>query len=109
MDPTGTAAVTFADLPKEVGEAWARKMPGHAMGSFREKMTSTSHYDVPVTYLKCTDDKVVQPAHQQKMIDDFKSVSRSSVNVVEIASGHCPMLVHVEKTAEVIMKAAGGA
>ena len=86
---------------------WARKMPGHAMGSFHEKMTSTSHCDVPVTYLKCTDDKVVQPAHQQKMIDDFKAVSRSSVNVVEIASEHCPMVSHVERTAEVIMKAAG--
>ena len=79
------------------------------MGSFREKMTSTSHYDVPVTYLKCIDDNTIQPAHQQKMIDDFRSVSRSSVNVVEIASGHCPMVVHVEKTAEVIMNAAGKA
>lgn len=84
-------------------------MPGHAMGSFGEKMTSTSHYDVPVTYLKCTEDKIVQPAHQQKMIDDFRSVSRSDVSVVEIASSHCPMVrgLHVEKTAEVIMNAAG--
>lgn len=84
-------------------------MPGQAMGSFQEKMTSTSHYDVPVTYLKCTDDHVILPAHQQKMIDDFKSVTRSSVNVVEIASGHCPMVVHVERTAEVIIEAAGRA
>ena len=81
-------------------------MPGQAMKAFGEKMTSTSHHDVPVTYLKCTDDNVVIPAHQQKMIDDFKSVSRTSVDVIEIASGHCPMVVHVEKTAEVIMDAA---
>lgn len=109
LDPIGAAAFIFADLPKEAGEAHARKMPGHAKGSFREPMTSTSHYDVPVTYLKCIDDKIVLPAHQQKMIDDFKSVSRSSVNVVEIASGHCPMVVHGKKTAEVIMNAAGRA
>ena len=69
-------------------------------------MTSTSHYDVPVIYIKCTDDQVVAPAHQQKMIDDFKSVSRSSVKVVEMASGHCPMVERVEETAEVIVDAA---
>lgn len=84
-------------------------MPGHAIGSFLEKMTSTSHYDVPVTYIKCTNDKIVLPAHQQKMIDDFKLVSRSSFNVVDIASGHVPMMVpeHVQKIAEVIINAAG--
>ena len=81
-------------------------MPGHAMGSFHEKLTSTSHHDVPVTYLQCTDDQVVKPAHQQKMIDDFKVVSHSSVKVVEIACGHCPMVVHVEKTSELVMNAA---
>ena len=107
MEPSGCAAVVFADMPSEVGEAWARKMPGHAMGSFNERMTSTSHYDVPVTYLKCTEDLVVVPAHQQKMIDEFRSVSRSSINVVELASGHCPMLADIEKTAAVIMNAAG--
>jgi predicted esterase len=106
MDPVGCAAFTFADLPKEEGESWARKMPGHAMGSFAEKMTSTSHYDIPVTYVKCTEDKVIPPAHQQKMIDDFKAISRSSVDVVEMTSGHCPMVVHVDKTAEIIINAA---
>lgn len=80
-------------------------MPGHAMGSFDEKMTSTSHYDVPVTYLKCLNDNVIMPAHQQKMIDDFKTVSRSSINVIEIESGNCPMVVHIDKTADVIMNA----
>ena len=81
-------------------DAWPRN------GVISRKDDQRKSYDVPVTYLKCTDDTVVQPAHQQEMIDDFKSVSRSSVNVVEIASGHCPMVVHVEKTAEVIMNAA---
>ncbi len=99
----------FSDLLKEVGEAWARKMPGHAMASFREKMTSTSHYDVPVTYVKCTEDKVVMPEHQQKMIEDFKRVSCREVNVVEIKSGHCPMVSCVEETAEAIMNDAGRA
>ena len=70
-------------------------MPGHAIGSFQEKMT--------------TEDNIVQPAHQQKMIDDFKSVSRSSVDVVEFASGHCPMVSFVDQTTEVIMNAAGRA
>ena len=99
----------FSDLPKDVGEAWARKMPGHAMGSFQERMTSTSHYDVPVTYVKCTEDKVVVPEHQQKMIDDFKKVSRSKVEVVEVESGHCPMVGCVQRIAEVIVEAAGRA
>ena len=110
MEPISGAAVIFADLPKEAGERFARKCSGQALGSFQERMTSTSHYDVPVTYLKCTEDPVVIPDHQKKMIDDFKAVSRSSVDVAEIASGHCPMVIpaHIEKTAGVIMKAAGG-
>lgn len=106
MEPAGAAELMFLKLSKKAGEAWARKQPGHAMGSFAEKMTSTSHYDVPTTYVKCTADKVVQPAHQQKMIDDFKSVTRSSVDVVEIASGHCPMIEEVERTVEIIVRVA---
>lgn len=82
-------------------------MPGHAAASFREPMTSTSHYDVPVTYVKCTDDKIVFPAHQQKMIDDFKLVSHSTVNVIELNSGHCPMVECVKETTEAIIRAAG--
>ena len=81
-------------------------MPGQAMAAYQERMTSTSHYDVPITYLKCTSDKVNLVAHQQKMIDDIKGVTRSSVEVVEMACGHCPMVVNVERTAEVILSAA---
>ena len=69
-------------------------------------MTSTSHYDVPVTYIKCTDDQTIYPAHQQKMIDDFKLISRSAVEVVEIDSGHCPMVEHVKETTKAIIQAA---
>ena len=105
-DPVKAAPVILSDLPQEVGEAWARKMPGHAMGSFREKMTSISHHAVPVTYVKCTEDRVVVPAHQQKMIDDFGKASKSEVHVVEVRSGHCPMVSCVERTVDVIMDAA---
>jgi pimeloyl-ACP methyl ester carboxylesterase len=80
-------------------------MPGHAAGSFRERMTSTSHYDIPVTYVKCTDDKIVLPAHQQKMIDDFRSVSRSTVKVIEVDCGHCPMVERPKETTEAIIQA----
>ena len=107
MDPVPTAAWIFSDLPKDQGESYARKiMSGHSFKSFQDKMNSTSHLDVPITYIHCKDDQCVQPRHQQKMIDDVKSVSRSSVEVVEMASGHCPMLSHVGETAEVILKAA---
>ena len=75
------------------------------MAAFGGRMTSTSHYDIPVTYLKCTADLVVVPEHQQKMIDDFKAVTRSTVDVVEVNSGHCPMITHVERTVDVILKA----
>lgn len=109
MEPVGAAAVILDELPKDQGEALTRKMPGQSIPAFEERLTNTSHYDVPITYLKCKNDKVVLPAHQQKMIDDFKAVSRSSVDVVEIASGHCPMVVHVERTAEIIQKAASKA
>ena len=81
-------------------------MLGQSMVAFQDRLTSTSHYDVPITYVKCTSDNVNLPAHQQKMIDDIKGATRSSIEVVEVAFGHCPMVVAVEKTAEVILKAA---
>ena len=76
------------------------------MGSFQERMTVTSHYDVPVTFVKCTEDKVVVPEHQQKMIDDFGRVIRREVDVVEVKSGHCPMIRQAERIAEIIVEAA---
>jgi pimeloyl-ACP methyl ester carboxylesterase len=106
LDPAGAAAAIFEELPKEQGEAWARKLPGQTMGAFTEKLTSTSHYDVPITYVKCTRDSVVAPAHQQRMINDVKDVSRSSVDVIELACGHCPMVVDVERTVNIIQRAA---
>ena len=80
-------------------------MLGQSMVAFQNNMTSTSHYDVPITYVKCTSDNVNLPAHQQKMIDDIKGVTRSSVEVVEMPFGHCPMVVDAERTAEVILSA----
>ncbi|KAK5064313.1 hypothetical protein LTR84_000146 [Exophiala bonariae] len=106
LDPVGSAAVIFSGLPKPVGESLTRKMPGHAAGSFREPMTSTSHYDIPVTYIKCTDDRIVLPDHQQKMIDDFKLVSHSTVKVIEVDCGHCPMVERPKETTQAIIQAA---
>ena len=81
-------------------------MLGQAAAALQGRMTSTSHYDVPITYLKCTNDNVMLPAHQQKMIDDIMGVTRSSVEVVEMVCGHYPMVVNVKRTAEVIVSAA---
>ena len=83
-------------------------MPGQSMAAFQDRMTSTSHYSIPVTYLKCTADLVVLPEHQQKMIDDFKAVTKSTVDVVEVDCGHCPMITHVDRTVDIILKAAKG-
>ena len=106
--PEGNASVTFNDLPYEEGLAWAKKMPGHATISFAGKLTSTSHYDIPITYVLCTNDQVIPPSHQQKMIDDMKQVSRSTVEVVELDSGHVPHMVHPDESVNIVMKAAGG-
>ena len=106
VDPSNGAKAILSGLPQVEGEAWVRKMPGQSMAAFQDRMTSTSHYDIPVTYLKCTADCVVLPEHQQKMIDDFRAVTKSTVDVVEVDSGHCPMITHVERTVDVILKAA---
>ena len=64
----------------------ARKILEKSVVSFREKMNSTSHHDVTITYLKCIDNGIVLLAHQHKLIDDFNPVSCSSFNVVDTMS-----------------------
>jgi hypothetical protein len=103
LDPVDAAAALFSELSPQHGEAWTRKMPGQATGAFTENLTSTSHYDVPITYVKCTKDKVIAPVHAQKMINDARNVSRGSADVVELAYGHCPTVVAVQETARIIL------
>lgn len=107
LSPEGAAAAILPELAKEQGEAWIRKFPGQAAAPFQEKLTSTSHYDVPITYVKCSKDMVVSPAHQQKMIDDVRGVSSSVITVAGMECGHCPMVVEPDKMAEIIVEAVG--
>ena len=88
LEPEGNVSVTFSDVPREVGIAYAKKMPGHSAVSFGGKLTSKSHYNIPITYVLCTEDQVIPPKHQQKMIDDVKQVTQSTVDIIELKSGH---------------------
>ena len=108
LEPQGAARDTFNDWPLDKAEALARKMPGHAATSFVGTLTSTSHYDIPITYVLCTMDKIIPPSRQRQMIDDVKQVSRSTVDVVELESGHCPHVTHPDEAVKVVIEAAGG-
>ena len=107
LEPKGSARVTFNDLPLEVGEELAAKMPGHSTPSFMGKLTSTSHYDIPITFVLCTKDEVIPPAHQRKMIDDAERDSGRKINVVELDSGHAPPVSRPDDIVQILRKAAG--
>jgi pimeloyl-ACP methyl ester carboxylesterase len=106
LNPTGAAASIFPGLPKGEARAWISKWPGQSTAIFQQALTSTSYIGVPTTYMKCMNDRVNLLEHQQRMIDGLRKVTKNVVQVVEIESGHCPMVVNAERVAETIMSAA---
>ena len=108
LEPEGNVAVTFSDLPREIGLAYAKKMPGHSAVSFGGKLSTKSHYNIPITYVFCKNDLVVPPKHQQKMIDDIKKVTHSTVDVIELESGHGPHISQPDNVVKAIRESRWG-
>lgn len=57
--------------------------------------------DVPRHYIRCAEDRVIDPAYQQAIAADWPDARRH-----EIASGHSPFFSHPDKLAEILDKIA---
>jgi pimeloyl-ACP methyl ester carboxylesterase len=105
-DFVASARATVSDMPEEVGLEVVTKFPGHSAVSFGGPLTYAAYKDVPVTYILCEEDKIIDPSNQERMVKMMQDAG-SDVNVVRLKCGHCPNVSQPEATLKAIRKAAG--
>ncbi|OAL33078.1 hypothetical protein AYO22_00163 [Fonsecaea multimorphosa] len=104
--PEAVGAIVFSDLPKEEGEAWARKFPRHSALSFVGELTHAGYKDIPVSYLLCENDKCIPANVQRNGIDLIEKESGRKVDVTSIKADHCPMAGQPKAVADWILTVA---
>ncbi|KAJ7673838.1 Alpha/beta hydrolase fold-1 [Mycena polygramma] len=108
MEPVGSAAVNFSDLPHEEGIAWTSKMPNHAAASFTHKITYAAYKDIPVSYVVCEEDKCIPPALQNGIIAKMEAeMGGREVDRYSLKTSHVPQASQPESVVAVIRKAVG--
>lgn len=101
-------AALYADIPHEAAQAAISLLGTDApVGIAAEPISVTRERfgSLPHTYLVCTDDRLVRPALQRKIISDIDGVSVSATRTVELASSHSPFLSRPQQVAEVVAAA----
>jgi hypothetical protein len=106
IDPIYMAGAVCNDLPWDVAYEHALNFAHHSSASFLDAVDRVAYKDVPVSYIVCEKDLIIQPEVQRKYVDVLKEEGRK-VEVVSVESGHCPMWSMVEKLVEVVIGEAG--
>lgn len=107
MDPVVMAPFVCNDVPYAQAYENALQFPHHSAVSFQGEVTQASYKDVPVTYIFCEKDLVINPETQQRFIDTIEEVSGNKVDVKRIDAGHCPNFSRPEELVELLVQAAG--
>ncbi|OJZ83229.1 hypothetical protein ASPFODRAFT_210058 [Aspergillus luchuensis CBS 106.47] len=107
VDTAAFAATAFSDMPFDEGKTWARQFTHHSAASLANTLTYAGYKNVPVAYLLCTDDLVISPDVQQKMIDTVASESGREADVTRISTGHVPVASAPELVVDWILKIVG--
>lgn len=95
------AKVVTDGLGPEKGKAVALQLSPQSLRSFTEHSGNTNWGNTPVTYIVCTEDRVIPDQVQRTM------AKNSPATVVrEIAAGHFPMFTAVDETIAAIAEAA---
>lgn len=87
--------------PAAVHAALPRLSP-QPMGNFGQPVTGSPRDHVPSTYVRCTGDQAIHPAHQDLM-------AARCGEVVTFDCDHSPFLSRVDDTAALLARIAGGA
>lgn len=101
-------AALYADVPVRTAQAAIDMLNADApVGIAAETITVTRERfgSVAHTYLVCTEDRMVRPALQRKIVGDIDRASQSATGTVELASSHSPFLSRPVEVAEVIAQA----
>lgn len=102
LAPEGTAQDTFSDIPPEDGLRYAKMFPDHATPAFQEKLTYPGYNDVDVSFIVCTEDKVIPVEAQRAFIEWIKMSSGKDVKVRELKAGHAPTIGHTDAVADIV-------
>lgn len=79
----------------------------HSGASFFEPITQAGYLDIPVSYIFCERDLVVDTGKQQGFIDVIKEATGKDVHVAKLDAGHCPNWSMPEKLGDTIAEMAG--
>lgn len=94
------------DLPWDLAYENTLNLAHHSGQSFLDKTTQAGYLDIPVSYIFCEKDLVVNVEKQQGFIDVVKEATGKEVHVVKLDAGHCPNWSMPEKLGDVIAEMA---
>lgn len=92
----------FPDVPLEEGVEWVKQMTMHSAASFANKLTFPGYQYLPVSWLLCEDDLILNTEFQQKTIAMIERESGNKVSVYRLRAGHFPNVSIPEDTANAI-------
>ncbi len=95
LDPDLAPGALYGDGSPELAAAALARVSAQAMASFTQPVTVSPRRTIDSTYVLCTRDEAVAPAHQRVM-------AARCAHTVELDSNHSPMITHTAELAEVI-------
>lgn len=105
IDAVSMAAYVCNDLPWELAYENTLDFAHHSGASFPEPVTQVAYAsgEIPVSYIVCEKDLIVQVSVQRGFVKTIEEVSGRAVSVVSLESGHCPNWSMPERLGDVII------
>ncbi len=95
LDPSVAAGALYGSCPPQAVRAALPRLGPQSMASMIEEVSGAPRDTVPSTYVECTQDRAVHPAHQRVMAE------RCAAQHV-LDTDHSPFLSAVDTTADII-------
>jgi len=95
LDPATAAAALYGSCPPEAVRAALPRLSPQSMASMIETASGTPRRTIPSTYVVCSQDRAVHPAHQRVMAERCSHQH-------ELDTDHSPFLSAVGSTADII-------
>ena len=99
LEPAGARELLFDDVPAEASGSMVAALGTHRLSVFGEAPAAIGWREHPSTYVVATEDRVLSPDLQRRM-------ARHATHVVELRSGHFPLLSCAGELAHTIAEAA---
>ncbi|MDG1265550.1 MAG: alpha/beta hydrolase [Ilumatobacter sp.] len=95
LDPTKAAAALYGSCPPSAVRAALRRLGPQSMTSMTETTSGAPRQVIPSTYVVCTQDRAVHPAHQRTLAERCSEQH-------ELDTDHSPFMSAVGPTADII-------